>query len=543
MPLSIPFLLLFCSLAVSGTSAFLVLPLSSRLPSSSARHVRQIVTSSPPCTSVAATVATTDTSGEWDVETDVVVIGSGIGGLSCAALLAYYGEDVRVYESHYHAGGCAHGFEIDGFHFDSGPSLWNGMGCKEKGKRNPLGDILSVVGEGDTVKYAKYKGWGMYVPEGNFVFEVGPTAFEKVVREFGGGEAAVEEWRAFLTSLGTLTKISTAMTPLALRADIGAIFTVGRFLPSLARAGFSPAVTGPILDVAKKTLKNPFLINWIEFLSFAISGLPADSTIAAAMAYTLRDLHMEGAELDYPVGGSAAVVDALIHAINKHAQTKHPQPAETAERITLSAHVEKIILENGRAVGIQLRKGIDATGLPADLECHHTVINTWDKIDAPQNMAIISIPTTLDPGLAPPGHHVLHCYAAANEPYEPWEGLKPNSPEYLALKKERAEWLWRAVERVIPDVRQRVKVEMVASPLTHERFLRRSRGTYGAGWRAGKESFPGPKNINVKGLYSCGDSTFPGIGVPAVAASGANAANTIVPFWKHYGMLTQLINE
>lgn len=236
------------------------------------------------------------------------------------------------------------------------------------------------------------------------------------------------------------------------------------------------------------------------------------------------------------------MVDALVHAVNQHAQTKHPQPAETAERITLSAHVEKIILENGRAVGIQLRKGgkrvrarkavvsnasiwdtlkilpseslpseemtsltdtpmtgsfmhlhlgIDATGLPADLECHHTVINTWDKIDAPQNMAIISIPTTLDPGLAPPGHHVLHCYAAANEPYEPWEGLKPNSPEYLALKKERAEWLWKAVERVIPDVRQRLKVEMVASPLTHERFLRRSRGTYGAGWRAGKESFPG----------------------------------------------------
>lgn len=249
-----------------------------------------------------------------------------------------------------------------------------------------------------------------------------------------------------------------------------------------------------------------------------------------------------GAELDYPVGGSAAVVDALVLAINKHAQTKHQQPTETADRIALSAHVEKIIVENGRAVGIQLRKGgkrvrarkavvsnasiwdtlkllppdsmpteevatlkdtpmtgsfmhlhlgIDATGLPADLECHHTVINTWDKIDAPQNMAIISIPTTLDPALAPPGHHVLHCYAAANEPYEPWEGLKTNSPEYLALKKERAEWLWKAVERVIPDVRQRVKVEMVASPLTHERFLRRSRGTYGAGWRAGKESFPG----------------------------------------------------
>ena len=43
--------------------------------------------------------------------------------------------------------------------------------------------------------------------------------------------------------------------------------------------------------------------NWLEFLSFALSGLPADGTIAAAVAYTMRDLHQERASLDYPIGG------------------------------------------------------------------------------------------------------------------------------------------------------------------------------------------------------------------------------------------------
>jgi hypothetical protein len=33
----------------------------------------------------------------------------------------------------------------------------------------------------------------------------------------------------------------------------------------------------------------------------------------------------------------------------------------------------------------------------------------------------------------------------------------------------------------------------------------------------------------IPGLYACGDSTFPGIGLPAVAASGAICANTLVP--------------
>jgi phytoene dehydrogenase-like protein len=51
--------------------------------------------------------------------------------------------------------------------------------------------------------------------------------------------------------------------------------------------------------------------------------------------------------------------------------------------------------------------------------------------------------------------------------------------DYEALKDERSQVLWRAVESVIPDARQRAVVALVGSPLTHERFLRRPRGTYG----------------------------------------------------------------
>jgi NADPH-dependent 2,4-dienoyl-CoA reductase/sulfur reductase-like enzyme len=55
--------------------------------------------------------------------TDYVVIGSGIGGLSCAAMLSYCGYKVTVLESHYLPGGAAHTFERKGFKFDAGPSL------------------------------------------------------------------------------------------------------------------------------------------------------------------------------------------------------------------------------------------------------------------------------------------------------------------------------------------------------------------------------------------------------------------------------------
>ena len=99
--------------------------------------------------------------------------------------------------------------------------------------------------------------------------------------------------------------------------------------------------------------------------------------------------------------------------------------------------------------------------------------------------------------------------------------------------------LWRAIERVIPDIRARAEVTMVGTPLTHERFLRRHRGSYGPGIIAGEGLLPGPLTP-VKGLYACGDSTFPGIGLPAVAASGAIAANTLVSVWQHMAMLKRI---
>lgn len=74
-------------------------------------------------------------------EADYVVIGSGIGGLSAASMLAYYGYSVVVLESHYLPGGVAHTFEREGFHFDAGPSLWNGMATKPY---NPLREVMAT---------------------------------------------------------------------------------------------------------------------------------------------------------------------------------------------------------------------------------------------------------------------------------------------------------------------------------------------------------------------------------------------------------------
>ena len=55
------------------------------------------------------------------VDLDVIIIGSGMSGLSCAAILARLGKKVLVLEQHPDtAGGGTHGFDLKGYRFDSG---------------------------------------------------------------------------------------------------------------------------------------------------------------------------------------------------------------------------------------------------------------------------------------------------------------------------------------------------------------------------------------------------------------------------------------
>lgn len=135
-----------------------------------------------------------------DAEADVIVIGSGIGGLSCAALLARYEQNVVVLESHDVAGGAAHSFDVKGYKFDSGPSLFSGLQSRGP-QANPLAQVLDALGE--SVPCATYDSWMVYVPEADFLSRIGPTEFLKDLQNHAGPEA-VKEWQKLLVSYSLL---------------------------------------------------------------------------------------------------------------------------------------------------------------------------------------------------------------------------------------------------------------------------------------------------------------------------------------------------
>ena len=68
---------------------------------------------------------------------------------------------------------------------------------------------------------------------------------------------------------------------------------------------------------------------------------------------------------------------------------------------------------------------------------------------------------------------------------------------------------------------------MLGTPLSHKKFTNTDCGSYGPALSADKGLFPGCKTP-INNLLTCGASTFPGIGIPAVSASGAYAAEIII---------------
>tara|TARA_B100000965_G_scaffold342095_1_gene311158 strand:+ start:1154 stop:2683 length:1530 start_codon:yes stop_codon:yes gene_type:complete len=491
---------------------------------------------------------------------EVIVIGSGIGGLCCAGLLAKAGKRVLVLESHSKPGGAAHGFEKNGYRFESGPSLWSGLGVWPT--TNPLGQVLKALNQ--KVELIKYKDWNVQIPEGDFTIAVGDKRFNDQINLISG-KNAVKEWENFTKIIKPIGAAANAIPLLALNQNKETIFQVLKrsktLLKHLKSFKYLGGAFGKLVD---NHLKDPFLKNWVELLCFLISGLSKDETNAAAMATLFDDWFKPNAYLEYPKGGSESIVNALLNGFYSF-----------GGQLRLNSKVNQIIVKDEIAIGIELKNGekifakhivsnadiwntiellpkevakkwkfdraktpkcnsflhihlgFNAEGLK-NIPIHSIWVDDWRKgITAEQNVVVLSIPSAIDSSMAPPNKYTLHGYTPANEPWDKWKDIKVGSQEYIKAKEARCSIFWEPIKKLIPDIEERIEVKMLGTPLTHQRFLNTTNGSYGPALSAAEGLFPGNKTP-IKNLLLCGSSTFPGIGIPPVAASGAMAANTIL---------------
>ncbi len=101
--------------------------------------------------------AGTDADTTWDV----IVIGSGMGGMAAGASLAYAGKRVLMLEQHHVLGGLTHSFSRNGFHWDVGIHYLSGFApgdrmrdlldwlCDTPIEFEPMGAIFDVLHMGD----------------------------------------------------------------------------------------------------------------------------------------------------------------------------------------------------------------------------------------------------------------------------------------------------------------------------------------------------------------------------------------------------------
>lgn len=462
---------------------------------------------------------------------------------------------MAVYEAHTHPGGCAHSFPIKArtskgknnlqkatYNFDSGPTII--LGCQSE-PYNPLRQVFNMLGAESEIDWIGWDRWGMATEDGKWHFQLGNDHFENGPLKRFGGENAVSEFRNLREECAPLTTGAANIPTKALRGDGFKLLPLLPYMSELQKViPYADILNGNFKPFMDKHISDPWLRSWLDALAFSLSGLPAAETGAAAMAYTIYDLHREGASLDYPTGGMGKIAETFVNVIERTGGRVYFNSPVTNIRVSQGskeARAEGISLSDGSFIrakrGIicnapiwslpsllksdldklsadqrrffmeeaanknftksfmHLHLGLDSNGLDlSKFEPHYTVmdqgLHTADPC-ADRNMVAVSNPSVLDSSLVDTEDKIIvHAYSAGNEDYGRWGKYKNdrNSEEYKKFKSQDSKFLYEAVSRSlgisVVEIKERAEVSLEGSPLTHERFLRRYRGTYGSAWGA-----------------------------------------------------------
>jgi phytoene dehydrogenase-like protein len=143
---------------------------------------------------------------------------------------------------------------------------------------------------------------------------------------------------------------------------------------------------------------------------------------------------------------------------------------------------------------------------------------------------IVSIPTLLDPSLAPSGQHLVKVLVYV--PYHHREAWGKGDPEkYRQMKEEFSQKILHQLEaKLIPDLRNHLLFYEAGTPLTLERYTGNERGAmYGlASTPEQIGNLRPPQQTSIPGLYQVGHYTRPSHGIVGTSLSGLFAARLIL---------------
>lgn len=479
---------------------------------------------------------------------DAVVIGSGIGGLITANLLAKDGLRVLLLEQHYMVGGYCSTFRRGGYTFDAATHFYPLLGNPETLTGRLLGDL------------GVRTGWVKMDPVDTFHFPDGtrfavPADFDSYFAKLKAG---------FPEEAGALDSFFAAVREAYLLGLLH--YFRGRSAEQTPRLALYRDLT--VKDALDRWFRDPKL-KLLLTADCPHWGSPPGRT-SFVFDSMLRLSYFLGNY--YPEGGSQAFADDLARCFE-----------ERGGHILTSTMARRIVIEDGAARGVEIeilrgplaastatvRAGVVISnadllltleelvgpqhlppeavepvrrlrttfpcwlthlglkGVPPEVleEVQGYYWDSWemDRVGRDALRFKLFAPTLYEPAMAPEGEQILIVQKVLDIEYD-------SVQDWSRHKRELEAFIFSNLERVVPGIGERIAVRISASARTSWRFTLNTRGAM-LGWEMSPEQLgagrPTPET-NIRDLYCVGHWTQPGGGITPVIVSAQRVAQTVL---------------